>query len=47
MTDKEKQDQNDDKHKERMIKKARARRHDEVQQLRSYYQRLQYVGISN
>jgi hypothetical protein len=27
MTDKEKQDQNDDKHKKQMIKKARARRH--------------------
>ena len=27
MTDKQKQDQNDDKYKERVIKKARARRH--------------------
>jgi len=27
MTDKEKQDQNDEKYKERMIEKARARRH--------------------
>jgi hypothetical protein len=27
MTDKEKKDQNDDKYKEEMVKKARARRH--------------------